>query len=263
MAVPMPTVESLAALRLQKYGHVDRMGPLPLRRHKFGYSLPADIYESLVSMLVGVGDSWLDVGGGRALFAHNPALARTLAARCARVVAVDPSNNVLSNQFVHEAVQTTLEEYMPAEAFDLATMRMVVEHVSAPEPFVAALARLVKPGGVVVVFTVSLWSPLTILSRAVPYRFHHALKSYFWGGKEGDTFPAYYLMNTRASLSGQFERAGFVEELFAKTDDLSLFGSFQVLGYAELLLWRGLNAIGLPYPERTLLAVYRKRTAPK
>jgi len=260
-SVSLPSADALARLRLQKYGTADRMPWLIARRHRFGYALPADVYEGLVDSLVKPGMTWLDVGGGHDIFAHNPGLGRTLAARCGRIVAVDPSPNVLKNTFVHEAVQCLLEDFKTTETFDVATMRMVVEHVSQPESFTGALSRLVRPGGLVVVFTVNLWSPVTIVSRAIPFKFHHALKRYFWGGEEDDTFPTSYLMNTHASLKRHFEQAGFSEELFAKADDLSVFGHFRSLGYLELLGWRALHAVGLPYPERNLLAVYRRRAS--
>jgi 2-polyprenyl-3-methyl-5-hydroxy-6-metoxy-1,4-benzoquinol methylase len=254
----LPSENELEALRVQKYGPVDAMGWLVRRRRRFRYYLPADVYETLVSKLIVDGVRWLDVGGGRSIFPENPTLARTLAGRCTTVVAVDPSDNVRKNTSAHEAVQSTLEAYQPNEAFDVATARMVVEHVSDPESFVAALARLVRPGGAVVILTVGLWSPVTIVSRLLPFRFHHTIKRMVWGGAEEDTFPAFYRMNTRRSLRRLFDRAGFSEELFTRVDDLSVFGDFRRLGYVELLLWRSLSAVGLPYPEGCLVAVYRK-----
>jgi SAM-dependent methyltransferase len=258
MARALPSRNELEALRIQKYGPVDTMGWLVRRRRRFGYSLPADVYETLVAKLIVDGVRWLDVGGGHSIFPENPALARTLAARCGRVVAVDPSDNVRKNTSAHETVQSRLEAFQPNEAFDIATARMVVEHVIDPESFVAALARLVRPGGAVVILTVGLWSPVTVVSRLLPFRFHHTIKRMVWGGDEEDTFPAFYRMNTRRSLRRLFDWAGFSEELFTRVDDLSVFGNFKRLGYMEMLLWRGLKAVGLPYPEGCLVAVYRK-----
>jgi 2-polyprenyl-3-methyl-5-hydroxy-6-metoxy-1,4-benzoquinol methylase len=165
----------------------------------------------------------------------------------------------MQNDFVHERFQTTLEEYCPDVQFDLATMRMVAEHVSEPERFVSALARLLKPGGVAVVFTVNRRSPLALLSALVPFRLHHTIKQIFWDGDEKDTFPTHYLMNTPAELPRLFARAGFEEVAFAKLDDLSAFGSFRWLNYVELLVWRGLRRVGVSYPENCLLGVYRRR----
>jgi SAM-dependent methyltransferase len=257
----LPTRQELEALFRQKYGPPESMGWSPRRRQRFGYFLPADVYEALVDKLVAPGCEWLDVGGGHAIFPHNRGLARELAARSRRTVAIDPSESVHKNTFVHERVQSFVEDYDPGTQFDLATMRMVVEHVSDPEKFVAALARLVKPGGTAVVFTVNRWSPISVLSGLVPFALHHPIKRLFWGGEEKDTFPVHYRMNTPGKLRRLFDAAGFEERALAKLDDLSLFGRFKLLSALELRVWSALRRLGIGYPENCLLGVYSRRTA--
>lgn len=254
----LPTRQELEHLFIRKHGRPETTGWSPRRRFEFHYFTPADLYEACVSRYVTSGCRWLDVGGGHDIFPENPGLARDLVSRCSKVVAVDPSDNVLRNTFVHETVQKTLEEYAPGTQFDLATMRMVVEHVTDPEAFVGALSRFVRPGGLAVVFTVDLWAPITVLSRVIPFSLHHPIKRLFWSGEAEDTFPVQYRMNTRATLRRLFTSAGFSEEMFAKVDDLSLFGRYRLMNYAELTAWRSLRAIGLSYPEKCLLGVYRR-----
>ena len=255
-----PTTEQLTDVFRQKYGEPATAGWSPSRRWRFGYWLPADVYEATVAGLVKNGDRWLDVGGGHSIFPDNPAMARLLVGRCARVVAVDPSENVETNTFAHERVRQFLEDYHDAGRFTLATMRMVVEHVEHPEKFAAALNRLVEPGGVAVILTVNRWSPISLVSKIVPFRFHHAVKAYFWGGSKEDTFPVHYRMNTRRELRELFEAAGFTEETFLRLDDLSAFSRFRLLGTLELSFWKALSVFGIHYPEHNLLAVYRRRT---
>ncbi|AMV38193.1 class I SAM-dependent methyltransferase [Planctomyces sp. SH-PL62] len=254
-----PSPRELEAFFLQKHGKPETVGWAPRRRFRFGYFLPMDVYELVVGKCVDPGCNWLDVGGGRAIFPENPRLARELVSRCEKVVAVDPSDNVQRNDFVHERHQLMLQDFEAREQFDLATMQMVVEHVDQPESFVDALARLVKPGGTVVVFTVNRWSPLTLISWLVPFRFHHPIKHFFWGGEEEDTFPVAYRMNTRRTLSRLFGRSGFDEVDFLRLDDLSTFGGFKVMNLVELAAWSALKAVGLGYPENCLLGVYRRR----
>ena len=254
----LPTPAEMAVLFRQKFGDPDAVGWAPRRRFRFGYYLPADVYEALVSKLVVPGCAWLDVGGGHAIFPENPRLARDLVSRCGRITAVDPSENVLGNEFVHDRVRCFLEDFRSDTKFDLATMRMVVEHVSSPKDFVGALRRLLKPGGMAVVFTVNRWSPVTILSGAIPFRLHHPIKQRVWGGEEEDTFPVQYRMNTQTRLRRLFRDAGFVEQAVVKLDDLSVFGRFNCLNYLELSAWSGLRRLGIGYPENCLLSVYRR-----
>jgi SAM-dependent methyltransferase len=252
-----PSREDLHRLFTDKYGSSAGIGWSPARRLKAGYYTPADVYEATVAKYVFPGCAWIDVGGGHQIFPDYPKLAATLASRCSAVVAVDPDPAVLENAFVTERYQCMIETYRSRRRFDLATFRMVVEHVTDPASVVQALRGLLRPGGVAIVFTVNRWSPLSLASRAIPFGLHHPIKRLFWGGEERDTFPVRYLMNTRLALRTSFEREGFREVGFAYLDDLSAFGQFRLLGALELSIWSGFNRVGVAYPENCLLGIYR------
>jgi ubiquinone/menaquinone biosynthesis C-methylase UbiE len=174
------------------------------------------------------------------------------------VVAVDPSENVKNNDFVHRRSQCFLEDYVADELFDLATLRMVVEHVENPKQFVVALQRILRPGGIIVVFTVNKMSPNSQVARLIPFRLHHPIKQFFWGDDEEDTFPVHYKMNSRSVLRSLFREHGFEEVAFSTLDDLSTFARFPHLNCAKLVVWKVLGSVGLKYPENCLLGVYKK-----
>jgi SAM-dependent methyltransferase len=228
------------------------------RRERFHYFSPDDHYEALVRRLVTPDTRWLDVGGGSSPFPRKSALATELAQRCRLLVGVDPSPNTQTNSFVHERVQCPIEEYDSPQRFDLATLRMVAEHITDPPRVVAKLHDLLAPNGLAVVYTVSRWSPLSIAAALTPHRLHHPLKHLFWGGEEKDTFPVAYRMNTRRTLRRIFEAAGFAERLFLRLDDLALFSQINALNWIELLTWRMLRAVRVGYPESCLLGVYER-----
>ena len=149
--------------------------------------------------MIAPGCFWLDVGGGHHIFPENADLSRTLAARSAMVVAVDPSENVRRNPYVHERVQSMLEGYQTERTFDVATLRMVAEHVAEPDADgggAASIDATVRSCGDFYGLQVA---PLTLVSRALPFRWHHPIKKLFWGGEEEDTFPVEYKMNSRAA----------------------------------------------------------------
>jgi len=227
-------------------------------RRRFGYYTPDDVYEGLLAQLVQEGMAWMDVGGGRDVFPQNPRLARLLASRCRLLVGVDPSDNIADNPYVHQRVKSTIEDYQSDQTFDLATLRMVAEHISRPAAAIAALARLVKPGGRVIVYTVNLWSPVALVSWLVPFSFHHSIKSLLWRTTEKDSFPVAYAMNTRRRLGQLFAQGGFREVSFAYLDDCRLFHRFRLLSLVETGLWKALRAVGLRYPENCLLGVYER-----
>lgn len=258
MSDASPTRDELERLIALKHGDVARAGWGVRRRARFGFYTPDDHYEALTARLVQPGMHWLDVGGGASVFPHNEPLARELAGRCALLVGVDPSANIHSNPFVHERAQCIIEDYNTSNRFDLATFRMVAEHIADPPRVIAKLQELLKPGGRVVIYTVNRRSPIALAARFTPFALHHPMKKLFWGGDEKDTFPVVYRMNTHRDLKRLFEQGGFAERLFLKLDDLAAFSQIRVLNWCELWTWRILNAMRLRYPENCLLGVYQK-----
>jgi ubiquinone/menaquinone biosynthesis C-methylase UbiE len=252
----------LKRLVLLKHGTADRMGWSPALRARFGHYTPDDYYENCVDSLVTAGAEWIDVGGGDAIFPSNPRLAQALASRCKRLVVVDPSPNVTRNSLAHESVQARIEDFHDPRGFDVATMRMVVEHVAHPQEFLARLSRLIRPGGKAVVYTVDRRAPITLISASTPMWFHHAAKRFLWNTREEDTFPVAYRMNTRSCLRKLFESAGFCEVHFRKLDDCRTFAKWKPALMAELLLWKTLRSVGLHYPETCLLGVYERLGTP-
>jgi SAM-dependent methyltransferase len=254
--IGLPSDAELDELVRQKYP--PPLGWAAQRSRQLGYSQPSDVYEALVKKLVFDGCAWLDVGGGRHIFPHNPSLAGTLVARCGVVVAVDPSENVLQNRHVHQRVQCTLEEYETDRRFDLATLRMVAEHLDDPPRVLRALDRLLRPGALAIVLTPNLWAPVTVAARLIPFPLHQPIKRLLWDTEESDTFPTRYRMNSRRTLRRLFSAHGFREVAFAYLDDLSTGRRFRSWNAIELGCWRVLRGLHLHYPENCLLGVYQR-----
>jgi SAM-dependent methyltransferase len=243
----------------KKYGaDPSAMGWGPRIRFRFAHFTPDDYYEATVARLVTSGCAWLDVGSGRNVFPSNRSLAQVLARRCEILVGVDPDETINQNDLVHERVRGSIEHYHSDRSFDVVTMRMAAEHVTDPEGVVSALARLTKPGGRVVVYTINRWSPIPIITWLVPFHLHHLPKRLLWGSDPKDTFPVEYRMNTRRALRKVFERHGFHESEFGYLDDCRTFTAYRTMLILELSLWRCLHALGLKYPENCLLGVYER-----
>jgi len=230
----------------------------PRMRWHAGHFNPDDHYEALVERLVESGCRWLDVGCGRNVFPSNERLAKVLADRCGLLVGVDPDPTVMENPFVHRKVKAPLEDLESEEPFDLVTLRMVAEHVQNPAKFTQSLARCTARGGRVVVYTVNRFSPVPLITSAVPFALHHRAKRILWESESKDTFPTYFRMNTRRRLRKIFESASFSEVFFAHLDDCRTTGGFRLLQRLELGLWRTLRTLRMRYPENCLLGVYRK-----
>ncbi len=234
------------------------LGWSPLLRQQFGYFTPDECYEAMMLRLVQSETDWLDVGCGHDLFPSNSALAELLSTRSHLLVGVDPSPNIDHNTLVHEKAKYTIEEYHTDRQFDLISLRMVAEHIADPDAAIAAFARLTKPGGRVVIYTVSKWAISSLVAACSPLTFHHFIKAILWGTKPEDTFPTVYRMNTRGRLRELFSAGGFCEEEFLYLDDCRSLARWRIGTVLELSARRILRAFGLPYVDVCILGVYRK-----
>lgn len=253
-----PTLEELKSVFQMKHGALELMGREPRTRYHAEYFTPDDWYEAVVAKLIVSGCLWIDVGGGRDVFPTNPELARNLAARCRSLVAMDPSDTLDDNEFAHVQVKCRVEDYAGSEKFDVATLRMVAEHIDNVQATVGVLSRIVRPGGLVVIYTINKWSPVSAVSWLTPFFLHHWIKRLVWGTNREDTFPVTYRMNTRKDLLRIFQGAGFQELDFRYLADCMVFHRFRWLHAVELSLWSVLCRMNWRYPENCLLALYRR-----
>ena len=251
----VPFLEGVVRL---KFGTPEEMGWGPKLRLRFGYHTPDDWYEALVASMVRPETEWLDVGCGRDLFPSNPALARRLAERCRWLAGVDPSDNIDDNPLLMDRAKCMIEDYRPDRRFDLITMRMIAEHVEDPPKVVAALARLARPGGDVVVYTPGRWALASIVASLTPLFVHQAAKHILWGTEKRDTFPTAFLMNTRHQLRTAFEAGGFTESQFFLLDDTRTLNRWYPGSLMELRIRSILRRLSVRYPEFCILAVYRR-----
>lgn len=256
--VRLPDGPALRQMFRLRYGVDSQLGWGPRLRREHGYHTPDDVYEALVAGLVAPGMNWLDVGCGRELFPNNLGLAKALSGRCARLVGVDPDPTLAENPWVHEKAACGIDVYDGKGAFDLVTLRMVAEHIADPAACVRGVERALRKGGIAVVFTVSAWSPVPVLTRLAPMRLRHAVKGWLWGTQPKDTFPTCFKMNTRGALQRQFAAVGMQEERFLRLDDCRTFARFRGLSEIELRVMRLCRMVGVPYPEHCLLGIYRK-----
>lgn len=253
-----PNKAELEAVCRLKYGAIGDYGWGPRMRREFGYYTPDDWYEALVAKLVTPKTRWLDVGCGRHLFPSNDQLAARLSETCEELVGLDPDPTINENPFVYRKVHAELEEFSDHHPYDLITLRMVAEHVKEPVSVARKLGELVAAKGVIVVYTVYRWSPVSIMAKLVPHRAHHVFKRLLWQSEEKDTFPVVYKLNTRSDLRSQMAAADLREDLFLYLDDCRTTARFRVTHFAELATRSLLRKLGFRYPELCLLATYVK-----
>ena len=154
----------------------------------------------------------VDVGCGRGGMADGPAgrVFHDLRGPGRTVIGIDIDQVGESNPIIDEfrlIDPATLRWPLDDASVDLAVSDFTLEHVDDPEPFVAELARTLRPGGVFVGRTISRYSPLSAAARLVPNEKHARWLSVLQPRRqEKDVFPTRYRMNSERELRALFAR---------------------------------------------------------
>lgn len=99
------------------------------------------------------------------------------------------------------------------KSFDVIFSRYVLEHLDAPGIVFAELARILKPGGKLIVLTPSKYHYVALLSRLTPH-WVHEMVSVIRGNSAQDAFPTKYLANSKSELIRYAEEAGLTLKEF-------------------------------------------------
>lgn len=97
---------------------------------------------------------------------------------------------------------------LESRSVDVIAMQHVVEHLGDPAVVMQECARVLRPGGRLVVQTVSKWFPPIMLGRLFPHRLRQILNRIATGTNDEDTFKAYYRANTGRALVLAADAAG-------------------------------------------------------
>lgn len=101
--------------------------------------------------------------------------------------------------------------------FDLIVSRFVFEHVARPDLALGELARVLKPGGRLVIYTYNIFHPAFFVSYVLPEGIRKWIKATLIGQEaERHTFPTYYRCNSRSRLRQLSAPHGLEEEVFIR-----------------------------------------------
>ncbi len=183
-----------------------------------------------------------------------------LAARCRSLTGVDPSDNIDENTLLHHRAKCMLQDYVTDRRYDLITMRMVAEHITDPAVAVAALRRLLKPDGQVVIYTVYKFAPVSLIASWDADVGAPCGEGRGVGGRGEGYFPD-GVQDEYAGRAGAVVAAEGMQEMrFRRLDGHQVHQPWLLLNATELLMWRVFNLFGVPYPEHCLLGVYAPST---
>ena len=227
-------------------------------------------YARLIGEVLTAQTRWLDAGGGHKILETATAeieLAMVnrvrLAMCCDRVF-----DAIAKHRSIRVRVGATLDRLpFRAQSLDLITLNNVAEHLERPREVLAEFARVLAPGGRLIIHTPNVSSYAAHIvklgRRILPKPFVMKLIRFMDFREEEDVFPTYYRANTCADLKAAAGQAGLSIEKLLLVPARPLFYFIAPLCAVELAASRLLIRVGAArFAASVILGVYRKPTAP-
>ncbi len=208
-----------------------------------------ELYSACLVAALNPQSPWLDLGCGHSDFVAEHA------ARAKPAVGVDAvRGSSAAGLFVNARL-----EALPfaAGAAGTLSLRFVLEHIENPELLWSECARVLAPGGYLVLITTNRFSPVVALAGCVPRRLKERLIARVFKVEPEDVFPTLHRWNTPGRLAappGGFtlERIEYVEALDWTRRPVFL---------AQLLLAVLTRPRALRAGRSNVVTVYRRRAA--
>lgn len=166
---------------------------------------PGELFRRAVSDLGGPQKTLLEVGCGR-----DATDLQAMKDAYGRLIGIDfEIKSALPSARCTALVGDAHNIPLAPATVDCICMADVVEHLSHPVAAFQECARVLKPGGHLVIRTVNLKFPPIFLAQALPHAIRQRLNHLLSGTPPDDVFPAYYRANTAKSLRNAAQQAGF------------------------------------------------------
>ncbi len=180
----------------------------------------------------------------------------------ARIVGVDITAELRDNPNIDCPVRGDVQTLPFRDAsFDVVLSSHLAEHLPEPERAFAEMARVLKPGGRLLLLTPNRLHYVPLLARLLPHRLHVRFNR-SRGVEERDIFPTVYRANTAGRLRRLLEGAGLAVERLERFETEPEYLAFHPLPYALGVGYERLvNRFGLLAPLRVNLVAVARKTA--
>jgi SAM-dependent methyltransferase len=209
---------------------------------------------------------WLDAGGGHQIFeVATPEMELAMVNRVRLAVCCDRVVDAIAkHRSIRVRVGASLD-HLPfrTQSLDLITLNNVAEHLERPREVLAEFARVLAPGGRVIIHTPNVKSYAVRIAevgrRILPKPLIMKLIRYMDFREEEDVFPTFYRVNTRADLEAAARPAGLFVEKFQLALARPIFYFIAPLCAAQLAADRMMMRMGADsFAASVIVAVFRK-----
>lgn len=124
------------------------------------------------------------------------------------IYGIDPDKSIDSNPYLDKSfIGTGGSMPFNDETFDVVISDNVLEHLVKPSKVFKEVKRVLKPGGLFLFKTPNKNHYMPLVARLTPHSFHQWINKRR-GRPKSDTFPTYYLANSKGDIQQLTEQSG-------------------------------------------------------
>lgn len=147
--------------------------------------------------------------------------------------------------------------------FDMVISRSVIEHLEDPPQVFREFARVLRPGGKVVIITPNKYDYVSVIASLTPYRVHRFLVSRIFQVPEDDVFPTLYRANTISAIRKAFRPAGLVQKELGTINHYPAYLMFSPTLFRLGVLYERLTSLNMFRDLRgSIVCVFEKPAEP-
>ncbi len=226
-----------------------------LEKHRYRQEPLESQFENIILTYLQPDHRVLDAGCGITTYAR-------IKGKCQTIVGVDADTTVNRNNVVDVIIHADLNHLpFPDNTFDIVMSWTVLEHINDPQACFNELARVCKPGGLMIHTTPNMLHYANFIIRSTPYRFHkwfiHSVM-----GENDFPYPTKYKINTPRRMREVMLKSGFVPLEIRLVDTGPVYLGWLAPAYALGLLYhRIVNYFDFLSPWRSfIIGVSRRLT---
>ncbi len=223
-------------------------------------------YARLIGQVLTPNTRWLDAGGGHQIFeVASPEMEDEMVRRVRLAICCDRVVDAIAkHRSIRLGVGASIDRLpFRSGSLDLITLNNVTEHLEHPREVLAEFARVLAPGGRVIIHTPNVASyavrMVEVGRRIIPKPIVMKLIRFMDFREEEDVFPTFYRANTVPELAAAAGDAGLVSEKIQSALARPLFYFIAPLCAAQLAADRLMMRMGAERLAATvIIAVFRK-----
>lgn len=217
-----------------------------------GYRPALEVYKAFADSLVDTNTRLLDAGCGEG------GLTRDYQGVAKQVVGVDRYLSPIHTTVTLKKIADTDLRSLPFadNTFNLIMCSWVLEHLEQPEVVFKEFARVLQPGGHILLITPNAYHYLIWARRLIPNRVSTPVVDKLYGRGEDYIFPTFYRANTQQAIEGYLQPLGLTCRQFEYISDPTYTAFNDLLFRLSVALEAILGRI--PQMRVHLVGIYQK-----